>query len=236
MNIKTFKVNIKDADQGLVEAVFSTFNVIDHDGDVTLPGAFTDGEAVRISAYGHRSWMGELPVGKGTIRSTDSEAILNGGFFLETSAGRDTFEVVKGLGGLQEWSYGFDVIESDAGQQDGQDVQFLKKLKVHEVSPVLLGAGIDTRTLAVKSGLKFSEHGDSVLTDVRSLINRFEEVITARIDDGKSRLSEHSVELLDQVDAELTRLAQLREPPPTHDHSDELTALHARFLATFQGV
>ena len=33
---------------------------------------------------------------------------------------------------------------------DGRSVQFLERLKVHEVSPVILGAGIATRTLATK--------------------------------------------------------------------------------------
>lgn len=145
------RVEIKDADRGTVSAAFSTFNVIDKDGDVTLPGAFTDGEEVLISAYGHQSWNGALPVGKGAIRATKSEAILDGQFFMDTAGGRDTFAVVKALGGQAQWSYGFDVVDSDIGQHDGRDVRFLKRLKVHEVSPVLIGSGVNTRTLAVKA-------------------------------------------------------------------------------------
>ena len=38
--LQNVKVRVKGAEQGLVEAVFSTFNMIDSDGDVTLPGAF----------------------------------------------------------------------------------------------------------------------------------------------------------------------------------------------------
>lgn len=144
-------VQINDAEQGIVKAVFATFDVIDADGDVTRPGAFTDGQPVRISAYGHASWSTALPVGKGIIRTSDSEAVLDGRFFLDTQAGRDTFTTIKELGELQQWSYGFDTIEASTGQWDGKDVQFLEKLDVHEVSPVLLGAGVNTRTLAVKA-------------------------------------------------------------------------------------
>lgn len=144
-------VEIKNADRGEVSAVFSTFNVVDSDGDVTLPGAFTDGEDVLISSYGHQSWSGALPVGKGTIRQTKSEAILDGQFFMDTTHGRDTFAVVKALGGAQQWSYGFDTVDSEPGKFDGRDVTMLKRLKVHEVSPVLIGAGVNTRTLAVKA-------------------------------------------------------------------------------------
>ncbi|ANN16246.1 hypothetical protein SD37_11720 [Amycolatopsis orientalis] len=145
------RVQIKSADKGQVSAVFATFNVVDKDGDVTLPGAFEDGAEVLISSYQHTSWQGALPVGKGVIRTTDKEAILEGQFFMDTTAGRDTFEVVKQIGARQEWSYGFDVIDAESGMFDGQDVMLLKKLKTHEVSPVLVGAGVNTRTLAVKS-------------------------------------------------------------------------------------
>lgn len=235
MNTKTLHVNVKDADQGLVEAVFSTFNVIDHDGDVTLPGAFTDGEEVRISAYGHASWGSALPVGKGRIRADSDRAVLEGEFFLNTATGRDTFEVVKGLGGLQEWSYGFDVVEAESGQHDGKDVQFLKKLKVYEVSPVLLGAGIDTRTLAVKSGLKFFEHATSVLTDVDELITRAADIVMKRREQGKA-LGAESADMLVRLDGQLQRLADLAtEPEPPTNSSDELMREYARFVATLQG-
>lgn len=144
---------LKDADRGEVRAIFSTLEVIDADGDVTRPGAFEDGAPVRISAYGHASWMGALPVGKGTISAGEKEAVLEGRFFLDTSGGRDTFGVVKEMGELQEWSYGYDVAKSSEGEFAGAQVRFLEKLVVHEVSPVLLGAGVNTRTLAVK-GIK----------------------------------------------------------------------------------
>ena len=151
-------VEIKDAKKGLVEAVFATFNEIDHDKDVTLPGAFEDGAKVRISAFGHASWgvsrgassVPVPPVGKGVIRTTDTEALLEGQFFLETTNGRDTFELVKGMDDLQEWSYGYDTIDSERGEFQGEKVRFLKKQLVYEVSPVMIGAGVGTRTVAVK--------------------------------------------------------------------------------------
>jgi phage head maturation protease len=144
-------VSIKDADQGLVSAVFATLNVVDADGDVTLPGAFEDGAEVRISAFGHASWGGALPIGKGRIREQGDEAILDGQIFLGTTHGRDHFETLKEMGSLMEWSYGFDILEASDGEHtSGEKVRFLRKLKVHEVSPVMLGAGVDTRTLAVK--------------------------------------------------------------------------------------
>jgi hypothetical protein len=147
------RLEVKDEARGEVRAVFSTFGVIDKDGDVTQPDAFDEGATVPISAYGHASWDGQLPVGLGSIRSTAKQAVLEGQFFMDTTHGRDTFATVKALAdkGLGEWSYGYDPVEYSFGEQDGQKVRFLSKLKVHEVSPVLIGAGVNTRTLSAKS-------------------------------------------------------------------------------------
>lgn len=147
------RVEIKAADRGQVSAVFATFNVKDSDGDVTLPGAFSDGASVVVSAYNHGSWGGTLPVGSGKIRTTKSEAILDAEFFMDTPDGKNTFTIVKALSerGLGDWSYGYHVLEGERGTFDGEDVQFLKRLDVFEVSPVLKGAGVNTRTLATKA-------------------------------------------------------------------------------------
>lgn len=144
-------VEIKAADRGEVRAVFSRFGVEDKDGDVTLPGAFEAGAEVPISAYGHKSWEGALPVGKAVIRADDQSAWVDARFFLTTMAGRETFETVKLLGALGQWSYGYEVIDSEVGEFNGKRARFLKRVRVNEVSPVLVGAGVDTRTIDAKS-------------------------------------------------------------------------------------
>jgi hypothetical protein len=54
------------------------------------------------------------------------------------------------LAELQEWSYGFKVLESEEGEFEGRQVRFLKKMQVFEVSPVMQGAGVETMTVAIK--------------------------------------------------------------------------------------
>jgi len=152
MERKTYRapMRFKEGGQpGEFSAVFSTFNVIDHDRDVTLPGAFEEGAPVRIAAWSH-GWS-QLPVGRGIIHQTETEARVDGRFFLDTDTGKEHYQTVKNLGDLQEWSYSFDILASEYGKQEGQRVQFLQRLEVHEVSPVMLGAGIDTRTLDIKA-------------------------------------------------------------------------------------
>jgi phage head maturation protease len=144
------RIEVKSADAGQVTAVFSTFDVLDSDGDITLKGAFTEGAEAPISAYGHTSWGGALPVGKARLRTSGKEAILDGQFFMDTTHGRDAFLTVKQLGGLGQWSYGYRVLDASFGEVNGQDVRYLKSLAVDEFSPVLVGAGVNTRTLATK--------------------------------------------------------------------------------------
>jgi hypothetical protein len=90
-------------------------------------------------------------VGRGIIHADKSQAWVDGQFFLDTAGGQETYKTVKNLGELQEWSYGYEILDRIPGQFEGQDVQFLRKLKVHEVSPVMLGVGEDTHTVAIKA-------------------------------------------------------------------------------------
>lgn len=163
---------VKSEDRGEVTAVFSTFDVVDSDGDVTMPDAFDGNGEFPISAYGHASWGGALPVGKGRLRTTRSEAILEGQFFLDTPEGLSTFRTVKHLGPLGQWSYGYDVLKHSFGEHSGRRVRFLEKLLVQEVSPVLVGAGVNTRTLATKSGSGSS--GGKPVSEFRAAIRPHE--------------------------------------------------------------
>lgn len=152
--MKGLRFSVKSADEGTVTAVFATFNVKDLDGDVTLPGAFEDGAEVLISAYNHGTWGSCLPVGKGVIHSDKNKAWMEGQFFLDTMAGKETFATVKNTGDLQEWSYGYKVLTTgevtDEMYQNGV-YRVLEKVKVFEVSPVMVGAGIGTETVSIKS-------------------------------------------------------------------------------------
>lgn len=140
----------EDADQtGQFRALFSRFNNIDKQGDITLPGAFEEGAPIKIAYWGHR-WE-NLPVGRGEIHQDDEKAWVDGRFFLDTEAGLETYKTVKELGDLAEWSYGFEVLDSAEDKVDGKKVRVLKKLKTFEVSPVFIGAGNNTQTLAIKS-------------------------------------------------------------------------------------
>lgn len=214
-------VTVKSADAGTVTAAFSQFNVKDHDGDVTLPDALTDGQEVRISAFNHKSWQGELPVGKGVIR-VDAEkgwAYMDGEFFMDTPHGAATFNTVKGLGDLMEWSYSLHDVQKEDGMWEGEEATILRKINVHEVSPVLKGAGIGTHTVAIKSDGKFSDHASTVIAAVAEFSERTRGVIAYREEQGKSAVSD---ELADQIKTLSDLIADLSTvvPDPTTNEGE----------------
>lgn len=154
---KTYRGRIElkvDGEAGEFRSVFATFNVVDHDGDVTVPGAFEDGQRVLVEGWNHDYG---LPPGKGVIQSDENEAWVDGQFFLDTAAGKDTYQTLKNLDGLEEWSYTFMIENADWGEMDGQEVHYLRRLDVWGVAPVTRGAGIGTRTVALKSALGLTD-------------------------------------------------------------------------------
>lgn len=191
MGRKTFRAPIElkaDGEEGTFRSVFARFNVIDLDGDVTRPGAFEDGQEVVVEGWNHDYG---LPPGKGVIHSDDQEAWIDGAFFVDTTAGRDHYLTLKALGGLEEWSYTFDIERAEQGdfeEQGGQvrEVRFLDALDVWGVAPVTRGAGIGTRTLSLKTaGL-----AEDDIKQLKALLQELGEGV-------KSALPSHSTETTD---------------------------------------
>lgn len=151
---KSARLELKADEDGVFRCVFATMNVVDKQGDVTAPGAFEEGAIATVSAFMHSSWLDQLPVGEGAIRTVKDEAGLDGSFWLDTPGGDAHYKVCKRSTKL-EWSYGFDaeLVSYDEKELEKFPGAFriLKKVKVYEVSPVLIGAGIGTHTEYVKS-------------------------------------------------------------------------------------
>ncbi|KPI09922.1 peptidase U35 phage prohead HK97 [Actinobacteria bacterium OV450] len=221
-------VEFKDAGNGEVEAVFATLGVKDHDGDVTLKGAFENGAECRISDWNHTSWGGAKPVGKGCLFEEGDKVVFRGEFF-NTQAAQEVREVIKGLGDLCEYSYGFDVVESEPGEHRGEKVRFLKKMKVHEVSPVLLGAGVGTGTRSVKDGEQ------STLVEAveaaAAVIERAERVEALRAEKGLP-MTEAARKSLEGLEGPLVRLKTLlAKEEESIEASDEMQRIYLRSLA-----
>jgi HK97 family phage prohead protease len=219
MEPKEFKARIafKDGEEGAVSALFSHFHSIDQSGDVVLPSFFRDGQEIPMAAWGH-DW-GQLPPGKGVIRVTDEGALFEGQFFLNTPQGKAHYETVKAMGSLQEWSFGFRVLQADPGVQDGRDVRFLVKGETFEASPVLVGDNRNTYTAAIKSArTPMDEQADVVLAAASELSGRLKSLADLRGKEGRTL----STANLERIDALISMLQELRAAgTPRKDEADD---------------
>lgn len=145
---------LKSAALGEVEAIVATLGVVDRDRDIIAPGAIPEGAPVKLSGYGHDAMLGAPPVGKGHLYGQGDRVHFRGRFFLSTTRGADAFETARELGGDQEWSFGFALLESRAPSEAERSRgarKVLTRLDPFEVSPVMRGAGLGTRTLSAKT-------------------------------------------------------------------------------------
>jgi len=206
---------VKLDEAGAIEVAFAQLGVIDADGDVTLPGAFPSKD-VPISAYGHTSWEGALPVGRGTISEEGDWAVLRGRLFMDTSQGRDAHATLKGLGELAEYSYGYRVLDGGPGTHEGRPVRELRRLDVHEVSPVLRGAGVGTHTRSIKDGAPgpgtpWTEHLSWYAEGLPALLERVRARADLRSAEGR-KLSRTDRARLEDIEAALAgHLEAVRE-------------------------
>lgn len=137
-------------------ARIAQLSAVDSDGDTYQAGAFSwkegGGQWVQIlPAHDRRA----MPLGKAWVYEEGDWAMAKLHLNMETQAGKDwhatlKFDLAKGAP-IQEWSYGFDTLDADQLMRGQERVQLLKRLDVHEISPVVRGAGVGTGTLNIKS-------------------------------------------------------------------------------------
>lgn len=157
------------SDAGSIEAAFVRFHNRDLDGDVILPTAFKDGQEV-IMTWAHQ-W--EHPIGKGVVRVEPDRAVFSGRLWLDTFDGEQAYKRIKNAGKLQQYSWGFQITDSNRGDFRGEPSRFIAGTELFEVSPVLIGAAGpgNTATLAIKHGRRdqrvtLTEH-DVLVTQAR---------------------------------------------------------------------
>jgi len=176
-------------EQGQGTAVIATLNVVDKDGDVTMPGAFGQQDVKMVPAH---DWS-HVPIGKAKVREEGDNVLADFKLNLDIPAARDWYASLKAdldnPPPLQEWSYGFTTVDSEMGQHQGQDVRFLRQVKVHEISPVMLGAGMGTGTLAIKHApdkpMKLVDHIAAAIETVQAVADRCKAIREARAADGR---------------------------------------------------
>lgn len=169
---KSFDATLKeDGDDGVqLVARFSTFDIPDRDGDVVRATAFKDGQSVPM-VWAHQ-W--DKPIGKGIVRVEKDHARFEGTFF-STATGQEARTAIKEMGDLQQYSWGFRVLETQPNKDiSGWDIT---KAEVFEVSPVLVGANQQTATIGIKQAKSTEDEMRGLMEQMRSLMERAREMM-----------------------------------------------------------
>lgn len=205
---KTGQATIKAMNEnGSGSAVFATLGVVDKDGDLTIPGAFGDQMAKFVGAH---NW-GEPSIGGAKVREEGNLAIADFQINLDMAQGQEWYKSLKfnfDNGIPQEFSYGFDVVKFSYKQEGSQNVRVLEQMKVHEVSPVMVGAGINTHLRSMKNSRSMDEHFETVLFEVDDFMNRANALIAIRTNENRTPLSQTMKERLNMLSQKLTGLVK----------------------------
>lgn len=191
MEHKSFdsQVRIESADEGVVRALVSVFDVEDSDGDIVHPGAFTksikwwqETKGRYPAGVWHHDWTAPIALTKEMNETPQGLEVL-AEFNLETQRGRESFSDIK-KGIVSEYSFGFEPVEAPKreGKERGRD---LKEMRIFEWSPVLIGANRSTYTVGVKratlpAGVPFEEQLDALLADANGCVTRQREINALR--------------------------------------------------------
>lgn len=249
--------------EGEVQANIATLDVVDKDGDVTVKGFFGK---QHTSIVGSHEWQ-DIMLGKGVVDDSDGkQALWEGQLNLDDPAAEQLhsklrFDMQEAHGPpLIEWSYGFTILEGgstrlDPKEHDGARQRLHPKddgtpgTRVHEVSPVMLGAGEGTGTVAVKApgariagnviiagdgDLKLHEHVQAVVTAMDALTTRVGEVVALRADNGK-QLGADTMAALDELTALHVKLAEVLTSPADVPSEEQVLLLLAQTETRLRG-
>jgi HK97 family phage prohead protease len=196
-----------DGSAGEFEAVFSTLDVIDHDGDIVKSSAINEGQMVPI-LWSHN--QSDMPIGVGVISVQANKAIIKG-TFIDSAVGRDARATVLATKGLQELSWGFRVKESGHENVNGQPVRVITETETHEVSFVLKGAGLGTGVRSVKNQTSFTDQIKDTRAAVEDLLKRVNARVELRAKDDRDIGKDAAEALSGFAEAMLQASSQVQE-------------------------
>jgi HK97 family phage prohead protease len=211
LSFKNAPIELKEeGDKRYIEAVFSLFDTIDSDNDVTKANALRSGyTGNKVPLVWNHDWS--KVIGRGIIETDNQKAVFKG-YFLDTEAGKEAYETVKAMQDMQQFSYGFQVMKSSKGthiDSKGEEVpvRVLEDVKVWEVSPVLVGAQQNSFVQALKSGLEPVDEEIKAEMQVEST----EPEVSSKTDAGISNSSQQGMRLGEQAVASLEELKAFTE-------------------------
>ena len=209
LSFKNAPIELKeDGDTRYIEAVFSLFDTIDSDNDVTKANSLRSGyTGNKVPLVWNHDWS--KVIGRGIIETDNQKAVFKG-YFLNTEAGKEAYETVKAMQDMQQFSYGFQVLKSSKGthiDSKGEEVpvRMLEDVKVWEVSPVLVGAQQNSFVQALKSGLQTYDDVDTEFEEVKEEESKYGKCTYEK--DGNCA-KEKDLKISSETDASVSKSSQ----------------------------
>lgn len=163
MKTKTFSAQVKAVgeDDGLQPGQFrayvSVFGNKDSYGDVVLPGAFAEslaewkasGDPIPV-LWSHMSHDPDYHIGFVVDATEDEKGLLIlGQLDLDEPKAAKVNRLLKGRR-VRQFSFAYDIVDGGFVKKDEESAYELRKLRLHEVGPCLVGVNQETELLAAK--------------------------------------------------------------------------------------
>ncbi len=177
---KSISASVKDVDsnQGIVTGYFSTFDVLDSNGDIIRKGAFRktikergpESDRPRVKhLWMHDPWQ---VLGAPHVLKEDSKGLYFETRISQTSLGKDILTLYED-GVITEHSIGYDTIKSEfepSKEAPGGTARILTELRLWDGSSVTWGANPETPTLGLKGIAVTPDHLTKTLDSVMSVL------------------------------------------------------------------
>lgn len=168
MQTKDFKAQVKatgddtggsdDLGKGEFTALVSVFSNEDSYGDVIIPGAFADdlkrweesGDAIPV-IWSH-DWVNPFShIGYVTkAEETEKGLQVTCQLDMDNPTATQVYKLLERRG-VTQFSFAFDILDAGEVTKDDNTIYELRKLKIHEVGPCLLGVNQETELIDVKA-------------------------------------------------------------------------------------
>jgi len=209
LEYKACKVSIKASDEkGLVEAYVSIFGNVDSYDEVIERGAFRESLEKKLpkGVWAH-NW--DKPIAK-TIEAEEDEKGLRikGKLVLEVQQAKEAYALLK-EGVIDEFSIGYSVLKDEVNRETG--IRTLKKLRLYEWSPVLVGANPDTEVIGVKNAEKKEKKEVKEVKEIKEEDAKKDESKVLSIENKE--LVKDIISQLKELSSSLAKLVEAQKEP-----------------------
>jgi HK97 family phage prohead protease len=225
VKIKSCPVRIKAAgenegtEDGVFEAIVATYD-LDSVGDKIVPGAFGEtlaewkgrGDPIPV-LWSHMSQDPDYHIGVVEEAEERPEGLwVKARLDLDEPKAAKVYKLLKGRR-VTQFSFAYDIEEGGTVEQkDGESYYELRKLKLYEVGPTLIGANQETELLDVKSGdgpIRIAIHNPAGV-DVETVRKAVEDAFKAR-DDAVEPASKDATETVEKAADAVEKAADAEE-------------------------